>query len=66
MVTWDLSFIYFDESLGRVDTIINAKPGSKAYTDFWTPMIKDFTAHLKDKGWFGKLPLPWMKGIWKA
>ena len=54
MVTWDLSFIYFDESLGRVDTVINAKPGSKSYTDFWTPMINDFTAHLKDKGWFGK------------
>jgi hypothetical protein len=54
MVTWDLSFIYFDELLGRVDTVINAKPGSKAYNDFWTPMLKDFTAHLKAKGWFAR------------
>jgi hypothetical protein len=54
MVTWDLSFIYFDEFLGRVDTIKNAQPGSTAYTEFWTPMIKDFTRHLKDKGWFSK------------
>jgi hypothetical protein len=53
MVTWDLSFIYLDESLGRVDTI-KAKPGSMAYNDFWTPMIKDFTKHLKEKGWFSK------------
>lgn len=54
MVTWDLSFIYFDESLGRVDTIRNAKPGSREYNDFWSPMLKDFTGHLKEKGWFGK------------
>jgi hypothetical protein len=54
MVTWDLSFIYFDESLGRVDTVRNARPGSKEYTDFWTPMITDFTKHLKEKGWFTK------------
>ncbi len=54
MVTWDLSFIYFDEALGRMDTVINAKPGSQAYTDFWTPMITDFTTHLKSKGWFGR------------
>ena len=54
MVTWDLSFIYFDESLGRVDTIKNANPGSKEYNDFWTPMLTDFTKHLKEKGWFAK------------
>jgi len=54
MVTWDLSYIYFDESFGRVDTIKNANPGSAEYTDFWTPMITDFTKHLKEKGWFSK------------
>jgi len=54
MVTWDLSFIYYDESLGRPDTIKNAKPGSKDYNDFWTPMLTDFTRHLKEKGWFEK------------
>ncbi len=54
MVTWDLNFIYFDEALGRVDTIHKAEPGSEAYRAFWTPMIRDFTAHLKGKGWFSK------------
>jgi hypothetical protein len=54
MVTWDLSFIYFDEGLGRNDTVKNASPGSEAYNNFWKPMITDFTAHLKGKGWFEK------------
>jgi hypothetical protein len=52
MVTWNLSFIYFDEALGDT-TSISLKPGSQAYTDFWAPMLKDFTRHLKEKGWFG-------------
>jgi hypothetical protein len=54
MVTWDLSFIYFDESLGRVDTVKNARPGSDIYSGFWTPMLTDFTKHLKQKNWFEK------------
>lgn len=54
MVTWDLSFIYFNEASGTVDTVKNALPGSPEYTNFWTPMLKDFTAHLKTKGWFSK------------
>jgi Domain of unknown function (DUF4091)/Family of unknown function (DUF6067) len=53
MVTWNLSFIYYDEALGDT-TSISAKPGSAAYNDFWEPMLKDFTIHLKEKGWFGK------------
>jgi hypothetical protein len=53
MVTWNLSFIYFDEAKG--DTVsVSAKPGSQAYNDFWEPMLTDFTKHLKEKGWFGK------------
>ena len=53
MVTWNLSFIYFDEALGDT-TSIAVKPGSKAYNDFWEPMLTDFTKHLQEKGWFGK------------
>jgi hypothetical protein len=53
MVTWNLSFIYFDESKG--DTVsVYAKPGSAEYNDLWEPMIRNFTAHLKSKGWFEK------------
>ncbi len=53
MVTWNLSFIYYDDAKG--DTVsVTAKPGSKEYNDLWEPMMKDFTAHLKSRGWFGK------------
>ncbi|HEY5774331.1 MAG TPA: DUF4091 domain-containing protein, partial [Chitinophagaceae bacterium] len=53
MITWDLGFIYYDETSGKnkTDTL---KPGTKNYTAFWLPMIKKFTAHLKEKGWFEK------------
>ena len=51
MVTWDLSFIYFDEASGR-DTSLKVKPGSPEYLQYWSPMLNDFTRHLKDKGWF--------------
>jgi hypothetical protein len=53
MVTWNLSFIYYDETKG--DTLsISGKPGSREYNDFWEPMLRDFTKHLKIKGWFEK------------
>jgi hypothetical protein len=53
MITWDLKFIYFDEAKG--DTVsVYAKPGTQEYNDLWEPMIRDFTKHLKLKGWFEK------------
>jgi len=53
MVPWKLSFIYFDEAAGK-DTVFTAQPGTDAYAQFWTPMLKSFAAHLKQKGWFSK------------
>jgi hypothetical protein len=52
MITWDLSFIYFDGESGKNSTIV-LKPGTDEYSAFWSGMIKDFTRHLKEKGWFG-------------
>ncbi|HXS55074.1 MAG TPA: glycoside hydrolase domain-containing protein [Hanamia sp.] len=53
MITWDLGFIYYDEATGKnkTDTL---KPATEAYTAFWEPMLKKFTSHLKEKGWFDK------------
>jgi hypothetical protein len=31
---------------------VEAKPGTKVFDDFWGPFLKDFAAHLKEKGWF--------------
>ena len=53
MITWDLSFIYYDEAMGRNNSI-TLTPGSDEYTDYWSGMIKEFTQHLKEKGWFSK------------
>lgn len=53
MVPWKVAFQYYDENLGR-DTVFTGKIGSDAYNAFWTPMLKDFTRHLKQKGWFEK------------
>ena len=51
MVPWRLSFQYFDELSGSLKEI-KTKPGEKAYEDLWVGMLKDFSAHLKEKGWF--------------
>lgn len=69
MITWDLSFIYYDEATAR-NKSITLTPGSAEYTDYWTGMIKNFTRHLKEKGWFGitaiamdERPLESMKAV---
>ena len=41
------------ETKEMVDTLI-ARPGSKVYEDHWREFLLDFTAHLKEKGWFEK------------
>lgn len=52
MVTWDLSFSYYDEALGE-EVTFKTDLASKEYEEFWMRMLKDFTNHLKLKGWFG-------------
>lgn len=51
MVPWKVAFSYFDENTGR-DTVFTEAIGTDAYNRFWTPMLTDFTRHLKEKGWF--------------
>lgn len=51
MVPWALSFRYYDEAAGK-DTTLKAPIGSAEYNAHWTGMLKDFTRHLKNKGWF--------------
>lgn len=53
MIPWKLSFAYFDEAAGK-DTALTASPGSDTYTQFWKPMLTQFAAHLREKGWFNK------------
>lgn len=51
MINWDLYFTYFDEALENEITF-QAEPGTTEYEQYWIPMLKDFTEHLKTKGWF--------------
>lgn len=53
MVPWTNMVRYFDEATGDYveATIV---PGSDEYTRIWTPFLKDFTAHLKHKGWLNR------------
>jgi hypothetical protein len=51
MVSWNLTYPYFDEVSGK-EILIELKPGSPEFTEYWTTMLKDFTKHLKGKGWF--------------
>ena len=53
MVPWNLRFDYYDEATARIQ-FVEAKPGDNAYTEYWTPFIKDFARHLRQKGWFDK------------
>lgn len=53
MIPWALSFDYFDQATNRVQ-FVNAKPGDVEYTNYWLPFLKDFSRHLREKGWFDK------------
>lgn len=53
MIPWALSFDYFDQATNRIQ-FINAKPGEAAYSEYWGTFLKDFSRHLREKGWFEK------------
>lgn len=53
MIPWDLSFDYYDEATNRIQ-FVKAKPGDKAYAEYWVTFLKDFSRHLREKGWFDK------------
>lgn len=50
MLPWSLTFSYYDEAQGRTISP-RLQPGSPEYEAFWGSFLKDFTAHLKEKGW---------------
>lgn len=51
MVPWALNFQYYDQATNSIQFIKTA-PGDKAYEELWLPMLKSFSKHLKEKGWF--------------
>ena len=53
MIPWKLTFDYVDAASGETK-FITAAADSPEYRDYWQPFLKDFAAHLKQKGWFEK------------
>lgn len=53
MIPWALRFDYFDQASNQIK-FVEAKPGDEAYADYWGSFLKDFSRHLRGKGWFEK------------
>ncbi len=53
MIPWALRFDYYDQATNRIQ-FIEAKPGDAAYAEYWVTFLKDFSRHLRAKGWFEK------------
>lgn len=53
MVPWNNKFYYYDEASGR-DTFLIAKTGTPEFKAHWTPMLRSFVSHLKEKKWFDR------------
>lgn len=53
MATLNYRMYYYDEAKGGV-TYIQQGVKNEQYKQFWTPYLKAFGAHLKEKGWFDK------------
>lgn len=50
MIPWGNKFTYYDE-IEQKDTTIEALPGSISFENLWSPFLKQFIIHLKEKGW---------------
>lgn len=50
LLTWNNQLHYNDEGKGEVVTV-ELKAQSKEYSEIWSVFLKDFTQHLKEKGW---------------
>lgn len=53
MVPWGHRCRYQDEATGDY-VWTKAVPGTPEYKALWTPFLKDFAAHLRQRGWFEK------------
>lgn len=53
IVPWKYTFDYFDLSTNSVKYVV-CKSETKEYEEFLMPFLRDFAAHLKEKGWFSR------------
>lgn len=53
LLTWNNKMHYYDETKGEM-VELEFKAQSKEYKEIWSIFLKDFTQHLKGKGWLEK------------
>lgn len=53
MVSWTSTIRYLDEASGKY-RFVSFSPTSPDYAKTWGPFLKDFCAHLREKGWLGR------------
>lgn len=55
LVPWGYAVTWEDET-GHPNRL-EAKPGTKAFEEYWTPFLVDFREHLRQKGWLENVRL---------
>jgi hypothetical protein len=50
MIPWCNALHYYDEEKGAFMDV-QVTPGTELFGKIWTPFLKDFSGHLKSKGW---------------
>lgn len=72
LVPWHYRFDYYDCATNSVQYLA-CKPGEAKYHDFIVPFLKDFSRHLREKGWFSRThiamderPTDQMKAAWQT
>lgn len=53
IIPWNNEIHYQDKISGEWVNV-EAKPGTPVFEEFWTPFLKDFVEHLREKGWLEK------------
>ena len=72
LVPWHYRFDYYDCATNSVQYLA-CKPGEAKYHDFIVPFLKDFSRHLRQKGWFERTyiamderPKDQMEAAWRT
>jgi len=72
LVPWHYRFDYYDCATNSVKEL-SCRPGEAKYHDFIVPFLKDFSHHLRDKGWFDRTyiamderPTDQMEAAWQT
>lgn len=57
LLPWNNIVTYFDEATGKMEKMRVKSQNAAAYEAVWLPFLRDFAAHLDEKGWFSSVYL---------